>query len=73
MPVDEAGEADATLSHREGTGRLQVRLPQVWMRCRFAAIHPLEAGAMKWVEDLKASTAAFKDWERVLTIIGGSG
>ena len=26
---------------------------------------------MKWVYDLKASAAAFKDWGRVLTIIGG--
>ena len=25
---------------------------------------------MKWVDDLKASAAAFKDWGRVLTIIG---
>ena len=70
VPVDEAGEADATLSHREGTGRLQVRLPQVRGGCRSAAAHPLEAAAMKWVDDLKASAAAFKDWGRVLTIIG---
>ncbi len=25
---------------------------------------------MKWVDDLKASVAAFKDWGRLLTIIG---
>ena len=25
---------------------------------------------MKWVDDLKASATAFKDWGRVLTIIG---
>ena len=25
---------------------------------------------MKWVEDLKASAAAFRDWGRVLTIVG---
>ena len=25
---------------------------------------------MKWVDDLKASVDAFKDWGRVLTIIG---
>ena len=25
---------------------------------------------MKWMDDLKASAAAFKDWGRVLTIIG---
>ena len=25
---------------------------------------------MKWVDDLKASAAAFKDWGRMLTIIG---
>ena len=25
---------------------------------------------MKWVDDLKTSAAAFKDWGRVLTIIG---
>ena len=25
---------------------------------------------MKWVDDLKASAAEFKDWGRVLTIIG---
>ena len=25
---------------------------------------------MKWVDDLKASAAAFKDWGRVLAIIG---
>ena len=26
---------------------------------------------MKWVDDLKTSAAAFKDWGRALTIIGG--
>ena len=25
---------------------------------------------MKWMDDLKASAAAFKDWGRVLTTIG---
>ena len=25
---------------------------------------------MRWVEDLKASASAFKDWARMLTIIG---
>ena len=25
---------------------------------------------MKWIDDLKESAAAFKDWGRVLTIIG---
>jgi len=25
---------------------------------------------MKWVDDLKASAAAFRDWGRVLTIVG---
>ena len=25
---------------------------------------------MKWVEDFKASAAAFRDWGRVLTIVG---
>ena len=25
---------------------------------------------MRWVEDLKASAAAFKEWGRLLTIIG---
>lgn len=70
MPVDEAGEADASVSDRARTGRLQVRLPQVRGGCRSAAAHPLEAGAMKWVDDLKASAAAFKDWGRMLTIIG---
>lgn len=70
VPVDEAGEADASVPDRARTGRLQVRLPQVRGGCRSAAAHPLEAGAMKWVDDLKASAAAFKDWGRMLTIIG---
>ena len=25
---------------------------------------------MKWVDDLKASAAAFRDWGRLLTIVG---
>ena len=70
LPVDEAGEADPSVPDRARTGRLQVRLPQVRDGCRFAAAHSLEAGTMKWVDDLKASAAAFKDWGRVLTIIG---
>lgn len=70
MPVDEAGEADASVPDRARTRRLQVRLPQVRGGRRSAAVHPLEAGAMKWVNDLKASAAAFKDWGRLLTIIG---
>ena len=70
LPVDEAGETDASVPDRARTGRLQVRLPQVWGSRRSAATHPLEAAAMKWVDDLKASAAAFKDWGRVLTIIG---
>ena len=70
MPVDEAGEADASVPDRARTGRLQVRLPQVRGGCRSAAAHPLEAGAMKWIDDLKTSAAAFRDWVRVLTIIG---
>ena len=70
VPVDEAGEADASVPDRARTGRLQVRLPQVWGSRRSAATHPLEAAAMKWVDDLKASAAAIKDWGRVLTILG---
>ena len=70
LPVDEAGKADAAVPDRARAGRVQVCLPQVRVRCRSAAAHPLEAGAMKWVDDLKASAAAFKDWGRVLTIIG---
>ena len=70
LPVDEAGEADASVLDRARTGRLQIRLPQVRGGCRSAAAHPLEAAAMKWMDDLKASAAAFKDWGRVLTIIG---
>ena len=70
LPVDEAGEADAAVPDRARTGRVQVCLPQVRVRCRSAATHPLEAGTMKWVDDLKASAAAFRDWGRVLTIIG---
>ena len=70
LPVDEAGEADASIPDRARTGRLQVRLPQVRGGCRSAATHPLEADAMKWVDDLKASAAAFKEWGRELTIIG---
>lgn len=54
MPVDEAGEADASVPDRARAGRLQIRLPQVRGGCRSAAAHPLEAGAMKWVDDLKA-------------------
>ena len=70
VPVDETGEADAAVPDRTRTRRLQVRLPQVRGSRRSAAAHPLETGAMKWVDDLKASAAAFKDWGRVLTIIG---
>ena len=70
VPVDEAGEADASVPGRARPGWLQVRLPQVRDGRRSAAAHSLEAGAMKWVDDLKASAAAFKDWGRVLTIIG---
>lgn len=70
VPVDETGEANASVPDRARTGRLQVRLPQVRGGCRSAATHPLEADAMKWVDDLKASAAAFRDWGRVLTIIG---
>ena len=70
LPVDEIGEAYASVPDRARAGRLQIRLPQVRGGCRSAAAHPLEADAMKWVDDLKASAAAFKDWGRVLTIIG---
>ena len=70
LPVDETGEAGAAVPDWARTGRVQVRLSQVRVRCRSAATHPLEAGAMKWVDDLKASAAAFKDWGRVLTILG---
>ena len=70
LPINETGEADAAVPDRARTGRVQVCLPQVRGGCRSAAAHPLEAGAMKWVDDLKASAAAFKDWGRVLTIIG---
>ena len=70
VPVDETGEADASVPDRARAGRLQIRLPQVQGGRRSAAAHPLEAGAMKWVDDLKASAAAFRDWGRVLTIIG---
>ena len=70
VPIDEAGETDASVPDRARTGRLQVRLPPVRGGCRSAAARPLEAGAMKWMDDLKASAAAFKDWGRVLTIIG---
>jgi len=70
VSVDEAGEADASVPDRARTGRLQVRLPQVWGGRRSDAAHPVEVGTMKWVDDLKASAAAFKDWGRVLTIIG---
>ena len=70
LPVDETGEADAAVPYRARAGRVQVRLSQVRVRCRSAATHPLEAVAMKWVEDLKASAAAFRDWGRLLTIVG---
>ena len=70
MPVDEAGEADATVPDRARAGRVQVCLSQVRMRCRFAATHPWEAVAMKWIDDLKESAAAFRDWGRLLTIVG---
>ena len=70
LPVDEAGEADAAVPDRARTGRVQVCLPQVRVRCRSAATHPLEADAMKWIDDLKESAAAFRDWGRLLTIVG---
>ena len=70
VPVDETGEADTALPDGTRSGRLQVRLPQVRGGRRSAVAHPLEAGTMKWVDDLKASAAAFRDWGRVLTIIG---
>ena len=70
MPVDEAGEADAAVPDRTRAGRVQVRLSQVCVRCRSAATHPLEAVAMKWIDDLKESAAAFRDWGRLLTIVG---
>ena len=70
LPVDETGEADASVPDRARTGRLQVCLPQVRGSRRSAAAHPLEAGTMKWVDDLKASAAAFRDWGRLLTIVG---
>ena len=70
VPVDETGEADAAVPDRTRTRRLQVRLPQVRGSRRSAAAHPLEAAAMKWVDDLKASAAAFRDWGRLLTIVG---
>ena len=70
VPVDETGEANASVPDRARAGRIQVRLSQVRGGCRSAAAHPLEADTMKWVDDLKASAAAFKDWGRVLTTIG---
>ena len=70
MPVDEAGEADAAVPDRARAERVQVRLSQVRVGCRSAATHPLEAGTMKWVDNLKASAAAFRDWGRLLTIVG---
>ena len=70
LPVDEAGEADPSVPDRARTGRLQVRLPQVRDGRRFAAAHPLEAVAMKWIDNLKESAAAFRDWGRLLTIVG---
>jgi hypothetical protein len=70
MPVDEAGEAGASVPDRARTRRIQVRLSQVRGGRRSAAAHLLEAGTMKWVDDLKTSAAAFRNWGRVLTIIG---
>ena len=70
LPVDETGEADASVPDRARAGRLQIRLPQVWGGRRSAAAHPLEAGTMKWVDDLKTSATAFRNWGRVLTIVG---
>ena len=70
LPVDETGETDAAVPDRTRTRRLQVHLPQVRGGRRFAAAHPLEVGAMRWIDDLKASASAFKEWARLLTIIG---
>ena len=52
MPVDEAGEADASVPDGARTGRLQVCLPQVWGGCGSAPRHPLEAYAMKSMDGL---------------------
>lgn len=41
-----------------------------WCMIDYIRAKKRKAGAMKWVDDLKASAAAFKDWGRVLTIIG---
>ena len=70
LPVDETGEADSAVPDRAQAGRLQVRLPPMRLHCRFAAVHPLEAGARKWVDDLKESATAFWDWGCLLTIVG---
>ena len=70
LPINEAGEADAAVPYRARAGWVQVPLSQVRVRCRSAATHPLEAVAMKWIDDLKESAAAFRDWGRLLTIVG---
>ena len=61
LPVDETGEADAVIPDRARTGWLQIRLPQVRGGRRSAAAHPLEAGAMKWVDDLKVRKENYQD------------
>ena len=40
------------------------------LRRGLAPPDPLEAVAMKWIDDLKESAAAFRDWGRLLTIVG---
>lgn len=70
LQVDQASKEDSAVPDRARAGRVQVCLPQVRVRYRSAATHSLETVAMKWVDDLKASAAAFVDWERLLTIVG---
>ena len=70
LPINETGEADAAVPDGARAGRVQVCLPQVRVRCRSADTHPLEAVAMKWIDNLKESAAAFRDWGRLLTIVG---
>ena len=49
---------------------MDVANAMVYVRVHQSIVVRWEVGAMKWVDDLRASAAAFRDWGRLLTIVG---